>query len=79
MAKIPITREELTRKVLAAVRSEPDCNGIREISVSGVDIIGGERCWRVTVIDEGDAKLDNALHAAQRVADRLNPRYALAI
>jgi hypothetical protein len=77
MAKTPITREELTLKALAAIRGEPGCGGIREVNVSGVDIVGGERCWHVTVIDEGGTKLENALHAAQRVEDRLNPQYEL--
>lgn len=77
MAKTPVSREELTEMVLAAVRREPGCDGVREVSVSEVEVLGEGRNWRVTVIDEGNVKLDAASHAAKRVEERLNPQYEL--
>jgi hypothetical protein len=77
MARARISREELTEKVLAAVRGEPGCNGVREISISEMKVLDEGSSWRVTVIDEGDAKRDVASHAAQRVEDVLNLHYEL--
>ena len=37
----------------------------------------GRRSWRVSVIDNGEANFDAAYQAAQRVEDKLVPRYEL--
>jgi hypothetical protein len=42
MAKMHIRRDELIKKVLAAVRGEPDCARVGEVSISEVRMLVAE-------------------------------------
>jgi hypothetical protein len=77
MAKTKMAREQLTAKALAAIRQEPGCEGVKEISISELEIVDERKCWQVTVVDEGASSFDAAHHAANRVEECLNRRYEL--
>jgi hypothetical protein len=74
---IRISREQLAQKVLAAVRQQPGCEGVREIAVTPVEVLDQGSDWHVDVIDEGDVKMEVAYSAAQYVHDRLITRFEL--
>lgn len=78
MTRSQITRADLSEKVLAAIRLQPGCASIREVSISIVeDITSNARSWRVTVVDPGASSPEDAYHAAGRVQELLAPRYGL--
>jgi hypothetical protein len=77
MSKTQISREQLTEKVLAAVRQHPGCEGVKEVAVSPVEVLDRETTWHVNVIDEGDAKMEVAYNAAKAVHDELVTRFEL--
>ena len=72
-----ISREQLTQKVLAAVRQQPGCEGVKEVAVTPVEVLDQGTDWHVNVVDEGDAKMEVAYNAAQQVHDRLITRFEL--
>ena len=78
MGTTQITREELTQKVLAAVRQQPGCDGVKEVSVTPVNILDQGQTWDVSVIDKGDAKIQVVHSALRQVHDQLAARYQLA-
>jgi hypothetical protein len=39
MPKIPITRQQLSAKVLTEIRQHPGCQSLREIAITPVDIL----------------------------------------
>ena len=69
MANIPVTRAELSEKVLAAIRQEPGCEGVKEVSISAVSIVGGQTTWRATALDYGSADFNAAFNAASRITE----------
>ena len=77
MIKIKMPRDKLAAEVLEAIRQEPGCEGIKQVSISEEEVIGEETCWHVSIVDEGTSGSDAANHAAKRVEERLNPRYEL--
>ena len=77
MNKNVITREELARKVLAAVRQHRGCESVKEVAITQVDIVDQGSTWNVDVIDEGDAKREVVLTVLTQVHDQLVTRYEL--
>ena len=77
MVKTLVTREELTEKVIAAIRLQPGCEDVREISITLVDVIGGESTWRAAIVDSGTADFDAAYHAAARVTEEYSKLFQL--
>ena len=77
MTKSRISREELTSKVLAAVRQQPGCEDVKEVGVTMVEIVDGPSCWRASVIDSGGADLETASHAARKAEEKLAARFEL--
>jgi fructose-specific component phosphotransferase system IIB-like protein len=69
MPNIPVTRAELAEKVLAAIRQEQGCEGVKEINITAIDIVDGESTWRASVIDGGSASVSDAYHAADRITE----------
>ena len=55
MGKVPITRQELTAKVLAAIREHPKCATVKEIAITPEVILDVGTSWHVNIIDSGDA------------------------
>jgi len=72
-----ISRRALEENVLAAVRAEPDCQDVQEISISAVKVSDGGSTWHVTVVSKGSVPFDMANHAAKRVQDRMVELYEL--
>lgn len=74
----PITRSELTEKVLAAVRQYPGCDVIKEVSITTVTCVNNDALeWHISVVDPGGAERNAAFNAAQHVRDRLSAKYQL--
>lgn len=69
MANIPLTRAELSEKVLAAIRQEPGCEGVKEVTISAIKIVGGGTTWGATVLDNGPGDLNAAFNAASRITE----------
>jgi len=78
MTKRSISRTDLTEKALIAVRQEPGCQTVKEVSITPVeDAETGALDWNIAVPDPGAAKEDAAYHAAKRVKGRLAEKYLL--
>ena len=75
MATTRISREELTQKVLAAVRQHPGCEGVKEVSITPVEILEQGPTWNVNVIDNGEAKIQAVHNALRQVHELLVARY----
>jgi hypothetical protein len=75
MTRTRVSREELTQKVLAAVRQQPGCESVREVTVTPVTVLDEQATWHASVTDAGDAKPEAAYHAAKRVGEQLVMRY----
>ena len=69
MANIPVTRAELVEKVIAAIRQEPGCEGVKEVSITSVLIVDGEPTWHASIVDSGTAEINIAYRAAVRITD----------
>jgi hypothetical protein len=76
MAKI-ITREELAKKILAAVRQHPGCESVKEVAVTKVDILDQGSTWHVNLVDQDDARSESATRALREVHDQLISHYHL--
>jgi hypothetical protein len=77
MLRIAITRDELTAKVLAVIRGEPGCAGVKEIGLRSVHVVGEGPTWHISIIDGGDVEFELANHAARRVQSMFVERYSL--
>jgi hypothetical protein len=44
MGKIPITRQKLSAKVLAAIREHPQCRSVKEIALTPVETFPAATC-----------------------------------
>jgi hypothetical protein len=75
MSKIPITREELTKKVLAAIRQHPGCLSLSEIAITPVDVLDVGATWHVNIIDSGDVEMELAYATARSVQESLSPLF----
>jgi len=78
MPKKLVSRDDLQEMVISAIRQRPGCEGVLEISVSSVNIVGGESTWRASIIDNGTASLETAYHAAARITEEYTREYQLA-
>ena len=78
MTKTHLTEAELRKRVIAAIRQQPGCEGVAEIGLEEVKVVGGESTWRASIIDNGTAKFDAAYHAATRVTEELSKSLELA-
>lgn len=68
-------RAELKEKVLAAIRAQPRCEGVAEVSISVTNVEDEGTSWRATVVDNGTAPLGAAYSAAGRVTEELGQKY----
>jgi hypothetical protein len=75
MTKTMVSREELTQKVLAAVRQRPGCEGVREVAVTPAKVLDEQPTWHASVIDEGSAKPEVAHTAVRRITEQLVMQY----
>ncbi len=73
MCKIPITRQELSAKVLAAIREHPGCQSVKEIAVIPAEVLDVGPTWHVNIIDSGDADVELAYTVARSVREKLGP------
>jgi len=79
MVKTPIDRAALTKKALAAVRAEPGCESVKIVSITTVTVVNdGSTDWHLQVTDPGEADMDSAHHAANRVKDALTAQFDLS-
>jgi hypothetical protein len=78
MNRTLISRQELQVEALAALRCEPDCAGIKSLSLTVVAIVNdGSTDWHLEVIDPGEVSPEIAYRAADRVKDALAHQYEL--
>lgn len=77
MCKIAISREELTVKVLSAVRAHRGCEQVREIAITPVQIVGAGTTWHASLINSGSANDQLAASVVMRTRDELEPAFAL--
>jgi hypothetical protein len=75
MTRITVSREELEQRVLAAVRQQAGCDGVREVAVTPVKVLDEQPTWHASVIDEGAAKPEVAYDAAKRITEHLVTQY----
>ena len=75
MGKVPITRQELSDKVLAAIREHPKCTSVKEIAITPGVIVDVGTTWHVNIIDSGDADLEVALTVARTIQEHLSPSF----
>ena len=78
MARSSLTRAELKEKVISAIRQEPGCEGVKEISITSLVIVHGGSTWRASIVDNGTAKFDAAHHAAARITEEYSQLFQLA-
>jgi hypothetical protein len=72
----PISRTELTQKALSAVRQQPGCDAVKEVSVSAVEDGNGRTLqWQIWIVDRGEVSAEQAGYAAKYVHDMLAVRY----
>jgi hypothetical protein len=72
-----MSRADLCAIVLAAIREQPGCADVAEVSISEVVIEDVATTWRVTVLDSGGVDITVANHAADHVQKDLRELYAL--
>ena len=75
MCKTPITRQELSAKVLAAIREHPNCESVKEIAITPEVILDVGTTWHVNVVDGGDADIALAMTVARTVQERLSSSF----
>ena len=75
MGKIPITREELAAKVLAAIREHPQCGSVKEIAISPEEVLDIGATWHVNIVDSGGVDVELAYTVARRVQENLDPLF----
>ena len=75
MCKIFVTRQELTTKVLAAIREDPKCRSVKEIAITPAEILDVGTSWHVNVVDSGDADVELASTAARMIQEKLSPLF----
>ena len=73
--RLPITRQELSAKVLAAIREHPKCRSVKEIAVTPEVILDVGTAWHVSIIDSGGADVELALTVARKVQEDLSPLF----
>jgi hypothetical protein len=74
-----ISRTELTHKALSAVRQQPGCEAVKEVSVTVVEDGNGRTLqWHLLIVDSGEVSAEHADYAAKYVHDMLAVRYELA-
>lgn len=78
MAKARIARDELREKVISAIRQQPGCQGVKEISLTSVNVVNGESSWRASILDSGTADFDAAYHAAAQITEEYSNQFQLA-
>ena len=75
MPKIPITRQDLSAKILAAIREHPKCGLVKEIAVTPELILDVGTDWHVNVIDSGGADVETAITVARKIQEDLRPLF----
>jgi len=75
--KEKISRAELSSTALAAIRAEPGCSDVEEISITLVNVLDSAPTWHITVMNSGSAPFEVANHAAWRVQERLSVQFDL--
>ena len=75
MNKTPITRQELSAKVLAAIREHPKCASVKEITITPIVISDAATTWHVNILDSGDADIQVALTVTRTIQERLSSMF----
>lgn len=75
MCKVPIPRQELTAKVLAAIREHPKCASVKEIAITPQVILDVGTTWHVNITDSGGADVDVALTVARTIQENLSASF----
>jgi hypothetical protein len=76
MARIAVTRPE-QEKVISAIRKQPGCEGVKEISIAAVELVDCGSTWRTSIIDSGTAEFNTAYHAT-RITKQYSQIFQLA-
>lgn len=77
MCKVAITNEELTVKVLTAVRTHQGCELVKEIAITPVRIVGAGMTWHASLIDSGAANSQLAASVVRQTRDELESAFVL--
>jgi hypothetical protein len=78
MTKTTLSRKELAEKALTIIRQTPGCEGVKEVSVTPVEVVdSGTLEWLLSVIDPGECEQEIAFNAAMRVQDELARQFEL--
>ena len=77
MSKVSITPEDLSVRILSAVRSHPDCEQVKEIAITPVEITGVGMTWHANIIDIGGADWRLATTVLRQVREDLEPKFEL--
>jgi hypothetical protein len=78
MARIAVTRPELKEKVISAIRQQPGCEGVKEISIAAVEVVDCGSTWRTSIIDSSTAEFDTVYHATTRFTKQYSQVFRLA-
>jgi len=77
MCKRAMTHQELSTKVLAAVRAHRGCELVKEIAITSVEIVETGTSWHASLVDSGAADPQLAASVLRQVSEELEPMFAL--
>jgi hypothetical protein len=77
--KTALSKDELGAKVLEAIREQPGCRMVKEISVSRASGTNVADTWIITVVDSGGALISDAFRAARLVQSELRQHFDLRV
>ena len=75
--KTALSKDELGAKVLEAIREQPGCRMVKEISVSRPAGANLGNTWIITIVDSGSALISDAFRAARLVQSELRQHFDL--
>ena len=73
-AKFPL-RQELSAKVLAAIRKDPKFGTVKEIAITHTEILGAGTSWHVNIVDSGNADVELVVTVARRIQENLGSSF----
>ncbi|MET4520235.1 hypothetical protein ABIB81_009599 [Bradyrhizobium sp. I1.7.5] len=77
MCKSAITHQDLSAKVLAAVRTHQGCELVKEIAITPVSIVDSSTTWHASLVDSGAADPRLAASVLRQVSEELEPMFTL--
>ena len=75
MHKTPITRAELTSKVLAEVSEHEECRGVIEVAITPVEMEGHGSTWHANIVDSGTSNIGVSMTVVRKVTEKLEPLF----